>query len=68
MKTLLAAQIKPVKGPGDQTRYIAMVSVSKGKNAPGADQGESFDSPQEALAWLRDRLGVSLFGSIEPPK
>jgi hypothetical protein len=65
---LLAAQITPLPSSDNRIRYIAMVSVSKGKNERGADWGESFDTPQEALAWLRERLPVSLFESIAPPR
>jgi hypothetical protein len=66
---LLAAQILPVKGPGDKITYMAMVSVSMGKDKRAADQGEMFDTPNEALGWLRQRLAATnLPESIEPPK
>lgn len=64
---ILAAQIVPVKGPGTKTRYMAMISVSKGKDKRGPDQGVSFDTPQQALDWLKQRLSTAtLPGCIEP--
>jgi hypothetical protein len=66
---LLAAQILPVEGPGDKITYMAMVSVSMGNEKRGADQGERFDTPQEALGWLRQCLATTkLPDSIEPPR
>jgi hypothetical protein len=69
---ILAAQIVPMDGPGATIRYVAMVSVSKGKTSPGVwahDEGQSFPTPGEALDWLRQMLGsTALLGSIEPPR
>jgi hypothetical protein len=46
-----------------------MVSASKGRDDAAADQGESFDKPQQALIWLRQCLSTAtLPDSIEPPK
>jgi hypothetical protein len=64
---ILAAQIVPVKGPGTKTRYMAMISVSKGKDKRGADKSEAFDTPQQALDWLKQSLSTAtLPDRIEP--
>jgi hypothetical protein len=66
---LLAAQILPVKDAGGKITYMAMVSVSMGKEKRGADQGQRFDTPNEALDWLRQCLmATNLPERIEPPK
>jgi hypothetical protein len=53
---LLAAQICPKAGPGGRVQYLAMVSVSKGRDKLGAAERLTFDTPQEALAWLKSKL------------
>jgi hypothetical protein len=51
---ILAAQIVTVDRIN--LRYTAMVSV--GNDARGAAQAESFQTPKEALTWLREKLAA----------
>lgn len=53
---LLVAQISPTKGPGNRLQYRATIAVSKGESKQAAGEGFTFDTPQEALAWLKSKL------------
>lgn len=50
--TIFAAQIVVIDRP--KLRYHAMLSI--GAEERGAAEGESFETPQEALSWLKEKM------------
>jgi hypothetical protein len=52
--TIFAAQIVVIDRP--KLRYQAMLSA--GAEGRGAAEGESFETPQEALRWLKEMMAT----------
>jgi hypothetical protein len=53
---ILAAQILETKGPSGGVMYQAMIEVAR-LDGRGAIESQKFATRQEALDWLRDRIG-----------
>jgi hypothetical protein len=54
---ILAAQILEKKGSSGAVMYQAMIEVAR-LDGRGAIESQKFDTQQEALDWLRDRIGT----------
>jgi hypothetical protein len=54
---ILAAQILETRGPSGAVMYQAMIEVAR-LDGRGAIESQKFATRQEALDWLRDRIGT----------